>query len=290
MLRPVRSTGGKPVDFQIEDCNERAAFLLGTSRTQLIGTKASNIVIDGHHADLVRVCRKALADGVYEDELRLPPHSWLKASWAYLRAVHSGSGIALTIRDISDAKAHEQALADLANTDVLTKLPNRRWLSDFLPEALRRAARGRGKLALFFIDLDNFKQINDVLGHEAGDELLITAAARIHAAVRASDHVARLGGDEFTVILEQTDRIEDIAKIADSILKSLGEPFTLTVGASNQVSASIGIALYPVDGEDAGSMLKRADIAMYAAKGAGKGRYHFYDPSDDTTQVSAHQQ
>lgn len=276
MLRPVLSSDGVSFDFRIEDCNERAAFLLGTSRKQLLGTKASDIVVDGQHTDLVRVCRKALADGVYEDELRVPPHSWLKASWAYLRAVHSGSGIALTIRDISEAKAHEQALADLANHDVLTKLPNRRWLAGFLPDALRRAARGRGKLALFFIDLDNFKQINDVYGHEAGDALLVTAAARILSAVRVSDHVARLGGDEFTVVLEQTDRVGDIAKVAESILKSLGEPFTLKAGVSKQVSASIGIALYPTDGADAGTMLKHADIAMYAAKGAGKGRYHFY--------------
>ena len=189
MLLPVHDAQGNLVDFQIEDCNERAAALLGMLRGHLVGFRASKSMAPQLHADFLMICQRALAHGVYEDEFRVPAGGWLKATWLYRRAVHSGAGIALTLRDISEVKAHEQALADLANNDSLTKLPNRRWLMNFLPAAIRRAARGRGRLALFFIDLDNFKAVNDTLGHEAGDELLVQAASLIKGAVRSSDHV-----------------------------------------------------------------------------------------------------
>ena len=278
MLLPIYNESAQLTDFQVEDCNERAAGLLGMVRGHLVGLRASQTMAPELHADFLGICQRAMAHGVYEDEFRVPSSGWLKATWVYRRAVHSGTGIALTLRDISESKAHEQALADLANNDALTNLPNRRWLMNFLPAAIRRAARGRGCLALFFIDLDNFKLINDTLGHEAGDELLIDAARRIRAAVRASDHVVRLGGDEFTVVLEQMENVEDIARVADSIIASLSEPFMLMTSAGQRISASVGISLYPNHGEDAESLIKHADVAMYAAKSGGKGRHHFYEP------------
>ena len=278
MLLPLYDTEGKLSDFQVEDCNERAAALLGMMRGHLVGTRASSCMAPALHADILGICQRAMAHGVYEDEFRVPSGGWLRATWVYRRAVHSGTGIALTLRDISESKAHEQALADLANNDALTKLPNRRWLMNFLPIAMRRATRGRGHLALFFIDLDNFKLVNDTLGHEAGDELLVQAATRIRGAVRASDHVVRLGGDEFTVVLEQMEDHADIARVADGIITALSEPFSLSAGAGQRVSASIGISLYPDHGEEADTLLKHADVAMYAAKSGGRGRHHFYEP------------
>ncbi len=278
MLRPIFSNTSALVDFQIEDCNDRAAILLGSTRTSLTGKLASQAMQHKLHEDLIEICRRALRSGTYEDEFRVPAKSGLDANWVSRRAVHSGAGIALTLRDISDLKAHEQMLADLANKDVLTMLPNRRWLSDFLPEAVQRSQHHDGRLAIFFIDLDNFKLINDSLGHQAGDELLAQAASRICHAVRASDHVVRLGGDEFTVVLEDIGGNRDIARVADSIIHILSEPFTLSAGAGNRVSASIGISVYPNDGEDADTLLKHADVAMYAAKAEGKARHHFYHP------------
>ncbi|MFM7483428.1 MAG: diguanylate cyclase, partial [Burkholderiaceae bacterium] len=200
-------------DFRIEDCNDRAANLLGLLRIHLVGKLAKGAVPENSRAELLAICRKVLSTGIYEDELRVPTHGWLRATWVYRRAVHSGTGIALTLRDISDVKTHEQALADLANNDPLTQLPNRRWLMNFLPAAIRRAERGRGKLALMFIDLDNFKGVNDTIGHPAGDEVLVQAAARIRDTVRASDYVVRLGGDEFTVVLDNADSNEAVARI-----------------------------------------------------------------------------
>ncbi len=278
MLRPVFSDDGSMVDFQIEDCNERAAALLGCQREHLVGRRASETLAIDLRADLIAICRRALEAGIFEDEQRLPAHGWIQASWIYRRAVHSGSGIALTLRDISEAKQHEQALADMANNDALTLLPNRRWLSSYLPAAMRRAGRGSGKLALLFIDLDNFKEINDTLGHQAGDVLLVQAAARLREAVRSSDHVVRLGGDEFTIVLENADSRDDIARIAGTVVARLAEPYPAATSGEHRVSASVGISLYPDDGEDADALLKHADVAMYAAKAAGKGQYHFYDP------------
>ena len=277
MLTPVFDEHGQMWDFRIEDCNDRAAALLGLLRIHLAGKYASDAMPDNSRVELVSICSKALTAGIYEDELRVPSHGWIRATWVYRRAVHSGSGIALTLRDISDLKTHEQALADMANNDALTQLPNRRWLMNFLPAAIRRAERGRGKLALMFIDLDNFKEVNDTLGHQTGDELLVQAASRIRESVRASDHVVRLGGDEFTVVLENADSKEAVARIAGAIIARLSEPFSMAGAAP--VSASIGISQFPEDGTDAEALIKHADVAMYAAKAGGKGRHHFYDPT-----------
>lgn len=274
MLRPLLA-GGRLVDVQIEDCNERAAWLLNLERERLLGARASTMMIHGQRLDWLALCEKAIDHGQFEDEFRVPT-GWMRAAWVFRRAVHFGSGIALTMRDISDRKAHEQALSDLANIDALTRLPNRHWLMSFLPRAVERAQAGSSTLALFFIDLDNFKTINDTQGHDAGDELLQQAAQRIRGAVRATDHVARLGGDEFTVVVEQFGSDADIAQVATTIITALDTPFTLSTGSGNQISASIGISLFPRDGREPELLLKHADVAMYAAKAAGRGRFHFY--------------
>jgi len=278
MLTPAFADDKSLEDFRIEDCNDRAANLLGLLRIHLVGKLAKGTMPENSRTELLGICRKVLATGMYEDELRVPTHGWLRATWVYRRAVHSGTGIALTLRDISDVKTHEQALADLANNDPLTQLPNRRWLMNFLPAAIRRAERGRGKLALMFIDLDNFKGVNDTIGHPAGDEVLVQAAARIRDTVRASDYVVRLGGDEFTVVLDNADSDEAVARIASALITQLSVPYPASGTMISSVSASIGISLFPQDGTDAETLIKHADVAMYAAKADGKGRYHFYDP------------
>ncbi len=279
MLSPLLGERGELKDIRIQDCNDRAAALLGLSRAQLVGRHAKDAIPAESRAELLAICATALANGICEDELRVPAQGWLRATWVYRRAVHSGCGIALTLRDISELKAQEQALADMANKDALTQMPNRRWLTNFLPTAIRRAARGNRRLALMFIDIDNFKTVNDTLGHQAGDVLLKQAAVRLGETVRASDRVARLGGDEFTVVLENIDSDEAVGCIATAIVERLSEPFALASVAGIRISASIGISLFPDHGYDADTLLKHADVAMYAAKGAGKGRYCFYHSS-----------
>lgn len=276
MLRPVRGSNSCITDFLYVDCNERGAELLGLTKASLKGLRFSEFVPKDYREDLFALFRRALDSGFHEDEFRVPKHSRLQATWVYRRIVRSGDGLALTMRDISQAKEHEFALSRLANTDALTMLPNRHWLSAFLPEALRGSDRRDSSLALLFIDLDNFKNINDTLGHDAGDELLRSAAVRLKSVLRASDHVVRLGGDEFIVVLENVELVDDVSRVALQIVRIIGEPFTLGATAGHQVNASIGISLFPQDGGDSDTLLKHADIAMYAAKAAGKGRYHFY--------------
>ncbi len=279
MLSPLLSEWGKLTDLLIRDCNNRAAALLGLTRSQLVGRCARDVMPYATRRDLLAICSKALAQGVCEDELRVPVHGGIRATWLSRRAVHSGSGIALTLSDISEVKAHQQVLADLANTDALTALPNRRWLTDFLPAALRRASKFRHRVAVLFIDLDHFKNVNDTLGHEAGDALLLQAAARIADTVRAGDRVARLGGDEFTVVLEDIASDAEVRQMAEAIIARLSEPFSLASAVGSRMSASIGVSLFPDHGDDADALLKHADVAMYAAKAAGRGCHYLYHAS-----------
>lgn len=177
--------------------------------------------------------------------------------------------------DITEKKNTEQAVWLQANNDALTNLPNRRLFRDRLAQDIARAQRSRQQVALLFIDLDHFKQVNDVLGHDAGDTLLIEAAQRIRTCVRDSDTVARLGGDEFTVILFGGDCVTVAERVCEQILASLTQPFMLGKEKA-YISASIGITLYPDDAEDIEGLLKHADQAMYAAKEIGRNSYSWF--------------
>jgi diguanylate cyclase (GGDEF)-like protein/PAS domain S-box-containing protein len=177
--------------------------------------------------------------------------------------------------DITEKKNTEQAVWLQANNDALTNLPNRRLFRDRLMQDIARAARSRQQVALLFLDLDHFKQVNDVLGHDAGDTLLIEAAQRIRACVRDSDTVARLGGDEFTVILYGGDCVAVAERVCAQMLASLTQPFQLGKEKA-YISASIGITLYPDDARDIEGLLKNADQAMYAAKEVGRNAYSWF--------------
>ena len=187
------------------------------------------------------------------------------------------------IEDVTDKKQSEALIWQQANFDPLTQLPNRRMFHDRLAHDMLKSQRDRSHIAILFIDLDHFKEINDTLGHHQGDLLLVDAARRISACVRKSDTVARLGGDEFTVILSALEDTERVAQIAQHIIDSLRQPFPLGQEQAF-VSASIGITLYPDDALDIDDLLKHADQAMYAAKGAGRNRYSYFTP---TLQVAA---
>ncbi|CAG0958933.1 putative signaling protein [Rhodocyclaceae bacterium] len=204
------------------------------------------------------------------------------AEWLTITTVRNAEGglhrrIAL-FSDITERKQADEIIWQQANYDTLTGLPNRRLFRDRLRQELRRAERNRGSLALLFIDLDRFKEVNDALGHDAGDQLLVEASRRIVACVRETDTVARLGGDEFTVTLPAMEDPGAVERIAQTIVQSLSEPFTLG-RETVYVSGSIGITEYPVDAEDLETLLKHADQAMYAAKEAGRNGYSWFTPS-----------
>ncbi len=179
------------------------------------------------------------------------------------------------IRDVTERKRIEQQLNHIATHDALTGLPNRLMFNQLLSQAVRSAQRHKRQLAVFFIDLDRFKTINDTLGHEAGDQLLTEIARRFRSSLRSVDVVGRLGGDEFIVLIEEVDALNQIEIVAHKLLSNALMPMII-LGEECQVTASIGISIYPKDGKDEQTLMKNADIAMYFAKDQGKNNYQFY--------------
>ena len=171
-------------------------------------------------------------------------------------------------------------LRELAEYDSLTSLPNRSLFIDRLKQALHLAERNQHAGALMFIDLDKFKDVNDTLGHDSGDQLLIQAADRLSSCVRKSDTVARLGGDEFTIILQSANEENSAEIVAEKILEHLSTPFQLDKHEV-QIGGSIGITTFPNDATDVIELLKLADTAMYQAKNAGRNTFRFYNASSE---------
>ncbi|WP_460504507.1 EAL domain-containing protein [Hydrogenophaga soli] len=190
--------------------------------------------------------------------------------------------------DISRLKAHEVELYNIAHFDALTGMPNRLLLGDRLAQALARAQRQANLLAVCYLDLDGFKGINDVHGHAVGDRLLVQVAERLKQALRADDTLARLGGDEFVLLMSDLSTQAEGLAAAEQVLKTIAEPVALE-GLVLNVSASLGLTLYPQDASDADTLLRHADQAMYLAKDAGKNRCVLFDPVHDR-EVQAHRE
>lgn len=212
-------------------------------------------------------------------------HHWVQPILGPAGKIESFAGV---MQDITERKRAELKVQRLAHYDSLTGLPNRLSLEKHLRRVIDRASRRQFAAALLLVDLDDFKRINDTLGHAIGDELLAGVAERLTNSVRMTDHVSRslpeegdalisrLGGDEFTLVLSEIDSPERAAQIARRVLEALSEPFSLR-GQDVIVNASIGIAVHPRDGGTAEVMLRKADAAMYHAKEGGKHRYEFFN-------------
>jgi diguanylate cyclase (GGDEF)-like protein/PAS domain S-box-containing protein len=186
--------------------------------------------------------------------------------------------IVATVRDITRKKESDDLIWKQAHFDPLTGLPNRRMLHERLQQAIRRSQRGGLQMALLFVDLDRFKEINDTLGHHMGDVLLADAAQRLVDCVCDGDTVARLGGDEFTIILNDLDDVGAIERVAQNILERLAEPFRLR-DEVGYVSGSVGVTIYPDDADNVDDLLRNADQAMYASKNAGRNRCCYFTAS-----------
>ncbi|PLZ97007.1 diguanylate cyclase, partial [Fischerella thermalis CCMEE 5328] len=229
-------------------------FTDASSKTHFISTKRSLHKDGAGNLFLVGVIRDLTERKLLEDEL--------KRTAAEL------------FRSNSELKLQEDHLRYLAYHDPLTGLPNRKLFAEQLQESVEWARNNKLLLGLLFIDLDGFKQVNDSLGHETGDRLLMTVAQRLSNCLRGSDTVSRLGGDEFTAILRAIPKLEVAAIVAEKILATITEPIVLD-GHTIKISASIGISVYPLNSNDCETLIKQADAAMYHAKRLGKNRYEF---------------
>jgi diguanylate cyclase (GGDEF)-like protein/PAS domain S-box-containing protein len=183
--------------------------------------------------------------------------------------------ILLAIEDITERKKYEEKIQQMAFHDSLTGLPNRKLFSDRLGIVLAQAKRNKKKVGIVMLDLDNFKDVNDTLGHDVGDTLLKAVAERLSGTLRKSDTVARFGGDEFVLIFPDMEVIEEAIQVVQKIIDRFHKPFLIDTHQL-VVTTSIGIAVYPNDGMDEEILMKNADIAMYQAKQAGRARYQLY--------------
>ncbi len=192
------------------------------------------------------------------------------------------------LRDISDRKKYDAELKRIANYDALTGIANRVLLADRMKQAIAQTSREQNMMAACYLDLDGFKPINDALGHEAGDAVLIEIAKRIGNTIRGGDTNARLGGDEFVVLLLGLEKGEECVTTLERLLQVIAEPI-IVKNKSVSVSASIGVSIYPMDDEDPDTLLRHADQAMYVAKQSGKNRFHIYDPALDRRARDQHE-
>ncbi len=185
--------------------------------------------------------------------------------------------------DITKQKKLEAELKKMAFFDDLTEVPNRKMLDRHIQKAIARSRRHQYNLTLMFIDLDDFKIVNDTLGHEAGDQLLVEVVERLTECTREEDLISRLGGDEFIIVFEETSK-EEIEDIANRIIKSVSLPYDIDGNEAN-ISLSIGISMFPDDGEDKDTLIQNADKAMYFAKNNGKNRYEIYTKDLEEMEV-----
>lgn len=275
--------------------NERIESLLGFSKEEIVGQHYSFLV---HHDDMEQAKyvfneRRVGTRAAKNIELRLKCKDdgksrhfnnrtlpiELSAMGMYSGKTQSNNtytGTYGVARDVTERKIAEETINFQAYHDLLTKLPNRALLRDRLSLAISQAKREEEQLAVMFLDLDRFKNINDSLGHMIGDELLQQVSMRLKECIRAADTLARFGGDEFTLMLPKLHNgREDASGLAEKITRTLKQPFNIE-GHELYVSASIGIALYPQDGTHIDSLIKHADVAMYHVKGQGKNGHQFY--------------
>jgi len=272
------------IDDELLQVNPAGLALLGyqDQPSAIIGQKYQQWVAHEDRAAYLAM-NKCIQQGetaelTYQIET-LTGRRWLETHAVPLVDPKSGEVSILAVsRDITDKKNAEEKIWKYANFDFLTNLPNRRMFHDYLVHEIKNSSRRSLSLALLFLDLDNFKQVNDELGHQIGDLLLKDVAKRIVSCVRESDIVSRLSGDEFTVILSELDDKKSAEHIVNKILHSLKRPFKLN-GENAYISVSIGIAIYPDDAENSQKLIQKADMAMYSAKEMGRNQFSYFTQS-----------
>jgi len=272
------------VQHRIEYVNPAFEKVTGYSYAEVIGKKPSLLSSGRHQPEFFLHLKETISRGesysniiinrrkdgsLFYEEITITPIKDEQGTITHYVA---------TGKDITERMRDQERLQHMAHHDALTDLPNRNLFLDRLQQALNRARWHQRLVAVMFLDLDRFKNINDTLGHNTGDQLLLQISKRLKSSVRDGDTIARFGGDEFALLLDDIQSDNDVSSLARKLLDTLEDPFR--IGQHEfYVTASIGISLFPADGEDAETLLRNADVAMYRAKDLGKNNYQFY--SDD---------
>ncbi len=269
-------------DGTLTSLNPAFETMTGWSRGDWLGNNFAPIVHPEDLPGVIERFQRLLRGGMTEPEthewrVRTKSGQYLTGEFAPVPMIKDGKVVGAMgfVRDITERRKAEETIRRLAYHDALTGLPNRALFEDRLRQSLAQAERSRQMLAVMFLDLDRFKLVNDTIGHVGGDELLKGVAEDLSEIVREGDTMARVGGDEFIVLLSGLSRAEDAIAVADRILGRLKEPRVLA-GQEFRVSTSIGITVFPRDGEDTETLLRKADTAMYKAKERGRDNYQFY--------------
>ncbi|MCB1627378.1 MAG: EAL domain-containing protein [Xanthomonadales bacterium] len=266
----------------IRSVNRAFCEITGYAESEVLG-QDPRLLDSGRHdgAMVERLLQRLQEQGYWQGEL------WIRdklgaahPEWTTINAVRDEQGrvqhYVAVLTDVSRLKQTEERLQRLAHFDPLTDLPNRLLAQSRLDQCLRRADPERDRIAVLFIDLDGFKTVNDSLGHDLGDQLLVGIAKRFDAQLGENHMLARLGGDEFLLVIESIDSPAEAALAAQNLLQVFDEPYFLPGGHEVYASASVGIALYPSDGRQSGDIIRNADTAMYQAKASGRSTYQFY--------------
>jgi diguanylate cyclase (GGDEF)-like protein/PAS domain S-box-containing protein len=265
------------------ECNQALLGMLGYTHEALMGRSLFNLTPEEYTAHDRKQFNNLKESGHYGSNEKEFIHQdghriHVRMNGVLIKGSDGETSVWSIIEDITEKKNTEEIIWKQANFDSLTGLPNRRMFQNRLQQEMKQAQRHGHQMALLFLDLDKFKEVNDTLGHDKGDILLIEAARRIAGCVRETDLVARLGGDEFTVILSGMGNIDSVDRIANKIIDFLALPFPLGEDSAF-VSASIGITLYPNDAKTLEELMSNADQAMYAAKEAGRNRLRYFTRS-----------
>lgn len=271
----VPDASGNIVDFRFSYINPNAQRRLNVRRESLIGKILTEVRPFMVSSGLIHHYREVVRTGVpYTCEIFLDDEM-IQATWLNVQVVKLGSGIAVTSRDVTEHRRVADRVNFLAHFDQLTGLPNRTLLQERLEHAITDARLHCRKLAVFLLDIDNFKDINDSFGHAGGDILLASVSRGLLRSVRATDTVARIGGDEFVVLLPEITSVEDVWRCGAQMIENAGEP-VLIEGRQVRVTMSAGFSIYPDCGLRADELLKNADKAMYSVKGAGRNGLQIY--------------
>lgn len=277
----IPDSTGSIVDFRFSYINPNAERRLGVARETLYGKVLTEVRPFMIKSGLIQKYREVVRTGIpYTCEVFIDD-DMIKSTWLNVQVVRLGKGIAITSRDVTEHRRRSDHVNYLAHHDHLTGLANRILLYDRLRQAIFRAQNHGQRVAVFLVDIDCFKQINDSVGHADGDVLLATIGQRLLSSVRESDTVARMGGDEFVIVMPEFRSLEDVERCGEQILRSASLPVEVS-RKKIRLTLSVGVSVFPEDGCTAEDLLRNADAAMYAVKDSGRNSFCMFDQGMET--------